>query len=112
MQALASLLRTLKPSRGDAAATSIGLATPFLMAADAAGHAPSLLEIAIAAAATAAAGLLVKSLIVGAGAGLRFIQRRFASDRDESNDLAGGVAGAIADAVDPEHADKHTKDKP
>ncbi len=103
---LAMIFRTLKPTRGDAGATSIGLSVPFLMAAD--GTLPDPLTMALTAALVSAAGLAVKTLWVGLAGGLRAYSRRAKKTATEGDDALGEVAKGIADAVDPEHADPVT----
>jgi len=101
METIASVLRRLAPSPGDAVVVGgVGLTVPFLAGAD--GTAPSLINMAIAAAASAATGLIVKAAVAGAGAYLRAKARRMRSDDDPKNDDVADAVDAVADKLDPE----------
>lgn len=101
---LAMVVKTIRPSRSDAAATSIGLATPFLMAMD--GGAPlDPITVAITAAVVAAVGLVTKTLLIGLAGGLRAVRRHTRKTKSTKDDIVGEFAGGMGDAIDREHAE-------
>ncbi len=103
---VAQIWRTMRPTRGDGAVTMIGLA-PLLMAAKAANEAPGYIELAIATAIAAAAGMLSKAAIVSIAAALRAYRKQTRATPQTADDMIGEVVGAAGDALDPEHSEPH-----
>lgn len=90
------LWRFLAPTRSDAAATSLGLATPFLMAADA--SAPlTWQQLMLVAFATAAGGLFAKTVLASLGAAGQAVSRRWLADKNPKNDTAAIALGAASE---------------